>query len=214
MAITGNLLRLITRYEWLGQKCENVAWYTPGGAAFLTATMAGVAEAYWNNIKDRYRAIVPTEAGAVFTSILGTEFNGSEGYGEFAIPAGERAGTRVSGEGELVTGTLAVGVRLTVATRLTRPGQKRVPFLKEGDIYQNELDAGIIALMETLSEIWSTDLVLGAPVALGTLSPVVVTFNSAPLVVEDTPQEWQAVVGALVNHDITSQVSRKKGRGS
>lgn len=214
MAITGNLIRLITRYEWLSQKCENVAWYTPGGAAFLTATMAGVAEAYWNNVKDRYRAIVPDVAGAVFTSVLGTEFNGSGGYGEYAIPDAERDGTRSDGVGELVTGTLAVGARLTVATRLTRPGQKRIPFLMEGDIYQNELDAGIIALMESLVEIWSTDLVLGAPVALGTLSPVVVTFNSAPLTPEPEPQEWQAVVGALVNHDITSQVSRKKGRGS
>lgn len=213
MAITGNLIRLITRYEWLGQKCENVAWYTPGGAAFLTATMAGVAEAYWDNIKDRYRAIVPDSAGTVFTSILGTEFNGGGGYGEFAIPALEREGTRADATVELVTGTLAGGVRLTVATNLTKPGQKRVPFLLEEDIYQNALNPTYIGLLEDLAEIWSTDLVLGAPVLLGTLSPVVVSFNSAPGVPEPTPQQWQAVVGVVVNHDITSQVSRKKGRG-
>jgi len=213
MAITGELLKFQIRYEWGGQRCENVMWYFPGGAAFLTATAAAVAEAYWNNIKDLFLAMIPDDPTPVMSSILCTEYLGGSGYGEYAIPSGERVGTRVGMTGDFVSGIMAVGMRLTVATRTTRPGQKRFPFLYESDIAGNALGVDILAAVEDAAEIFDTVRLLGAPVALGSLTPVVVTFNSAPGVTEDEPQAYQDVIGHLINADITSQVSRKKGRG-
>lgn len=211
MAITGNLLKIITRYTWLQQKCENVMWYEAQGAAFLTATAAGVGEAYWNDVKDLYRAIAPALLpDCSFESVLVYEYNGGDAYGEYAVPTLERVGLRDTTNKPRVTGTLAGGVRLTVATRATRPGQKRVPFLLEEDIDNNDLGAAYLALLENLAAIWDTPRVLGAPVALGVLAPVIVSLTGTP----PMPTAYQEVIGHLVNRDITSQVSRKKGRGA
>jgi hypothetical protein len=212
MPITGSLLKLVLRYTWQGQNCENVGWYAPNGAAFVTATMEGVLEAYWNDIKAGMRAIL-TDFSAIgqYQSILGTEYGGGNSYAEFAIPVDEKTGTRsTAGLGEAVTGILAVGARMTVGTRLTKPGQKRLPFLYEADISNNALNAPILALAETAFQTWSQDRILGAPVATGVLKPQVVR----PLAGLTVPTVFQPITGQIVNTDITSQVSRKKGHGS
>lgn len=210
MPITGSFVSLTTRYLWSGQECENVAWYSPGGAAFITATAAGVAEAYWNNVKDRYRSLVDARVDApVFVSVVCKEYGGGGGLGEFGIPAGESNGTRSGGTTDTVTGALAMAMRLTVATTATRPGQKRFPFLLEQDLSGNVLLAPILTLLEAASGVWDTQLVLGAPVLLGTLTPAVVRLNAAG----DTVTASQDVIGHVINPYVRTQVSRLFGRG-
>lgn len=212
MAISGNLMALITRYLWLDQECENVAWYQPQGAAFLTSNMAAVAEAYWNDVKTLYRAVMPDDVSyGRFISVVGIEYNGSDGLGEYAIPDAEAVGTRDVDGSEPVSGTLAAGVRLTVDSRLTRPGQKRIPMLVETDLERNFLAAAFITVFTPLVAIWDEDRTLGAPVATGVLQPVVAGKD------EDPPHDYtriQLIRGHVINPYITSQVSRKRGHGS
>lgn len=212
MAVTGNLVALITRYLWLEQECENVAFYQPDGAAFATANMAAVAEAYWNDVKTLYRAVMPNDLSyGRFISVVGIEYNGLDGMGEYAVPDAEAVGTRAAGGSEPVSGTLAAGVRLTVDSRLTRPGQKRIPMLMESDLERNFLAAAFITVFTPLVAIWDTDRALGVPVATGVLHPCVAGKD------EDPPHDYtriQLVRGHVINPYVTSQVSRKRGHGS
>jgi len=212
MAITSTEIRITLRYTYLAQKCENVQVFEPQGAAFLTADMPGVLEAYWNDIKAAMRALTSTSlAVGTFDSIIGESLNGDLQLAEYAIPPGERIGTRAAGDdGQWLTSLAAVGCRQTVATRFTRPGQKRFPWLREGDVEGNELTPTFISLVEPAFDKFCTALVLGAPVALGALQPIIVHEPG----VRDPVRRTQYVTGKVVNQSVTSQVSRKKGRGA
>lgn len=212
MAITGDRVEIKLRYTWLSQKCETVQSYTPGGAAFITANADAVGEAWWNNVKDPWRALVGPDVTVVtFDSVVVEEFNGSGGLGEFAIPAGERLGTRTGMTLiEPAASYNAVGVRLSVPTRATRPGQKRFPVFYESDLERQVLAAAYLALIPALADKYSTTLTLGAPVALGSLTPIIVSED--PVTGAETAR--QDVTGHVINPDLTTQVSRRKGHGS
>lgn len=212
MAITGSKLLVRLRYTFLGQKCETDQVYTPGGAAFITANCDAVGEAWWNDVKTDWRALIdPIGGDFTFDSVVVEEMDGSLGLGEFAIPTGERVGTRAAGDpGDFMPSYCAVGVRLTVPTRLTRPGQKRFPGLLETDVYRNTVGGEFLALVEDVVVHYSATITLGAPVALGTLTPKILHLATAE---HPTPTE-QDVAGFVINPDITTQVSRRKGHGS
>lgn len=212
MAIIGNRIDIHIRYTYLGQKCQNVMSYEPGGAAFLTADMIQVLEAYWNNIKGAFRALASTSAAVnTFDSLLGIEHGLGNQMAEYPIPPAERVGTRAAGDdGEWLSSFTAVGCRLTVATRSTRPGQKRLPFLRESDVTGNTLVPSIITLMDPAFQKFGDDVLLGAPVATGVLLPLVV---HEPTVAAPAYAQ-QLVTGYTINPDVTTQVSRKKGRGA
>ena len=212
MAIVGNRVDITLRYTYLGQKCQNKMSYTPGGAAFLTADMIQLLEAYWENIKTVFRAITSTNSDVgTFDSILGEEFGLGNQYAEFPIPTAERVGTtRPGDDGEWVSSFTAAGCRLTVGTRDTRPGQKRLPWLRESDIVGNELAAATITLFTPAFAKFGDDVLLGAPVATGVLQPIIVHEPT----VADPVYRQQLVTGYSMNPSVTSQVSRKKGRGA
>lgn len=213
MPITSGTLILTVRYLLLGQKCQTSMAYMPEGAAFLTATAAGVAEAYWNDVKTAWRAMAFNSiASAQFVSVVCREVGGSLGLGEYAIPAGEQAGTRSTGGANgFAPSYVAVGVRLAVGTRITKPGQKRVPFILEDDVLANSASSAVQALADTLAQKWSQPIVLGAPVATGSLIPVVARLDRTN---PDVLIAQQEVTGHAVNPFLTSQVSRRYGHGS
>jgi len=212
MAITGTRLLINLRYTYLGQKCQNGQIYTPGGAAFITANCDAVGEAWWNDVKDLWRAMVADQPTVFrFDSVIVEELDGSLGLGEVAIPTGERDGTRDLDEGDTIMPSYcAVGMRLTVPTRLTRPGQKRIPGVYESDVLGNDLSATVLGLVEDLSRVYDTTITLGAPVALGTLTPKIVHFPT----VEHPTETEQDVAGHVINAKITTQVSRRFGHGT
>nr|CRY97683.1 hypothetical protein [uncultured prokaryote] len=212
MAITGDALLINLRYSWLGQKCQTGQYYTPGGAAFLTANADAVGEAWWQDVKAAWRALVVSDASVLtFDSVIVEEFNGSGGLGEFAIPTAERLGTRVlGGSPEPCASYNAVGVRLTVPTRNTRPGQKRFPVFYENDLERQVIAAAYLALIPALAAKYSNTLTLGAPVALGTLTPIIIKYDPNT----GAELDRQDVAGFVVNPDLTTQVSRRKGHGS
>lgn len=211
MAITSGLVRVDLRYAFLGQRCETTSFWSPGGAAWLTVNAAQGAEAWWNNCKDRWRALVSPSAGNVFDSVFFEEIGGGGQYGEFAIPTGERQGTRDdTGLGNYLPAYVAVGCRLTVTTHDTRPGQKRFPFGLEGDNVDGDVQSAFLLLCADLGDFYSAPATLGSPVLAGTLTPQVVHFPTAA----DPTQRQQEAVGYVLRTSFTSQVSRRPGHGS
>lgn len=212
MAITGDALLITLRFTLWDQNCQTGQFYTPGGAAFITANCDGVAEAWWNDVKAAWRDLLSVgDTSARFVSVLCEEFNGLGGLGEFAIPTAESGGTRVvDPASSLMPPYCALGVRLTVPTRTTRPGQKRLPFMMETDVEGNVVGAGFITQAEAVAVVYSSTRTLGAPVALGTLTPKIVSRDP----VTGSITAAQDVGGYVVNPYITSQVSRRRGHGS
>jgi len=211
MAITAGVVRITLRWTLLSQKCQKAMYFQPGGAAWLTATAAGGAEAWWNHVKTAWRAMIEASAGNTFQEVLFEEIAPAGAFGTYAIPIGEQPGTR-SSVGNIGQGPsyCAVGVRFTVGTRATRPGQMRVPFLDEKDFVGNTVQADFITLVDALADVYDTPIALGAPVATGALIPLVVTL--APGGTSVTAQ--QEVIGHVTNPVITSQVSRRVGHGN
>lgn len=211
MAITSGLVRVDLRYTFLAQQCETTSFWAPGGGAFLTVNAAQVGEAWWNNCKDRWRALAPAADWVVFNSVFVEEVGGGGEYGEYAIPTAEIYGLRDYGElGDMLPAYVAVGCKLTVTTHATRPGQKRFPFAFEGDNVNGVVGDDLLALCDDLGDFYSAPATLGAPVLAGTLTPQVVHFPT----VADPTQRQQEAVGYVLRHTFTSQVSRRPGHGS
>lgn len=212
MPITTNPIKITTRYVYLGQRCENIAWYFGGGATFVTASMEQVLEAYWNDVKGAWHGIMFDELSInAIDSILGETIGGSEEFAEFPIEGDDRVGVRsTASSGAALPGTLAGGVRLTVGTRQTRPGQKRAPFIGEFDIVGNDLGEDYLEALTTWGQVFSQTRNLGSPVALAVLVPNVVSLNRA----SGEIVARQDVTGQVVNPYATSQVSRKRGHGT
>lgn len=202
-------VKITIRGVFEGQRFENVQWYQTAGAAFLTADAVAVGEAYWNDIKTVWRALMATAGSLLTTSILVSEPGSTGAFGEYAIPSAEQQGTRAGGGSEFLPSFNAVGVKLTVPTRTTRPGQKRFVGGLESDQVGGSWVAGYITLVNAVAAKFSTDVNLGVPVALGVLVPEIVRLNP----VDGSIVASQEVAGFIVNGRVTSQVSRKFGRG-
>jgi len=212
MAFTSSLASITLRWIWLGQQMQTKRYFKLTGAVFLTATPENVGEAYWNHVKTVWRALPVSSMTNVFQSVLVEEIGGGQAFGEYAIPSGEKGGARAAGTlGDVLPSFVNVGVRFTVASRVTRPGQMRIPFMYDGDTDAQGVAAPFTTLVTALANIYDTDMALGAPVATGVLRMQVVKFSGTvpPVVVSQ-----QDVVGHVVNGNVTSQVSRKVGRGS
>lgn len=211
MAILSSHLKVTIRGTVAAQQWENVQWYKPTGAAFVTAEAAGVAQAYWDDVKTAWRALIVTSSVFTFQSVLVSEPGDTGAFGEYPIPISEQNGTRAIGDlADFMPPFNAWGMRLTVATRTTRPGQKRFCGIMEGDANADILTAPGIALLEDLAPKFSDNIVLGSPVATGVLIPEVVRIDR----VTGDITASQEVTGFLINPYVTSQVSRKRGRGA
>lgn len=211
MPITASQIKVTYRYTMFGQHCENIQYWEPVGAAFLTATMLGVLEALWANIEGAWHEILPANPDVgTFDSLLGEELGGGLSFAEFPIPSDEQTGDRA---GLTATSGLPPFIvsasRQTVGTRVTRPGQKRIPFLADSDVIGNQLDSAAVIFFEPVHETFSTVRTLGAPVATGTLNPVI-----GGHIEDGVPTLWQPVTGLLMNPNASSQVSRKIGHGN
>lgn len=210
MAWVSNLIKVTLRYTFQNQQCQTTQHYRFGNEVTESITAAHVGEAWWNDVKAAWRAMIINDWSFQFTSVLVEELAVGGQFGEYAIPAGERQGTRALGSlGGWLPSFNAVGVRLVVASRATRPGQKRFPGLSEGDNDGGLVAAGFVTLVDAVAAKYSGQLTLGAPALAEALIPVVARYaagNPVPIVTQD-------VVGHSVSNLITSQVSRKSGRG-
>lgn len=203
-------LKITIRGTILGQRFENVCWYNTDGAAFLTADAVGVGEAYWNNIKAVWRAAMVSLDALRTLAILVSEPGPTGAFGEFAVPPAEQLGTRSdTGLNGLLPAFNAAGIRLTVATRTTRPGQKRIVGGTEADNESGLWSLTYMGLLNALAPKFAEPVTLGAPVATGVLIPIVARVSDTG----DAVLAQQDVTGWVTNRNVTSQVSRKPGRG-
>lgn len=211
MGFSASHIEIALRYTNLGQQCQTARVYTWDGAAIAAASAAQVGEAWWNHYKAAWRGLaVAGIAYAQFTSVFVREVGGSLTYGEYAIPTAEQQGNRAGASTDILPSFMAVGVRLTVGTAVTRPGQMRVPFLLEQDSIQQSVQAPFLALCATLAALYSSNNILGAPVATGVLTPVVVRYGTD----NNTVLASQNIVGHIENTFTTTQRSRRIGHGA
>lgn len=211
MAIsTGSKISMSLVYNFDSQICMNV-WTYNVLELVGTPTAAQYAQAWWNHVKTAYRGIAALAWGPAFVSVKCAELGNPLGeYGEFGIPTVEKTGTRTNPtDADFLPNFNAAGVRLTVGTRITRPGQKRIPFLTQNDVLTNALQSGFITPLTALMDVMVANMTLGAPAAGVVLVPCVVGLNS-----DGSIRASQFVTGYLINPRVTSQVSRKVGHGS
>lgn len=203
-------IQIAIRQRHTAQSIENVFSYNVAEApAGVGVSAEAIGEAWWNHIKATWRACVPVSFGAFQTSVFVRVINNPAGdYGEYAIVAGEQTGTRAAAASEALPPFTAAGVRMSVSTRATRPGQKRFAFLAEQDNANGQLQASISTPLGALMNVLCGVMTLGAPAALFVLQPKV--FKLAP---GDVILAGQDVTGYVINPYITSQTSRKVGHG-
>ena len=173
-------------------------------------TPATIAEAWWNHVKSVMRALPVTSYAELFQTVQVRELNNPTGeYGDYAIPTGEWAGTRTPpAQGELMPPFCVAAMRLTVGSRLTRPGQKRFTGLVEGDQASGILSASVITLLNNIGNVVTAPIVLGAPAATVSLTPIIVKKAAGGSVISH-----QEITGYLVSNRVSTQNTRKYFRG-
>lgn len=213
MADAGDVITLALEMQNQNQQTLNV-WYYRVNVAPQAVPIVGIAEAWWNHVKDAYRALaLGSYTGHRFLRVHARD--AIDPLGEAAsweIPTAERVGTRVAiGDGgQALPPFIAATARLNVATRATRSGSKRFPFLLESDSDAAALTAGFAGLVGDVLLAAATSMILGAPAALVELYPVVYGKG-----VSDPPvYVTQDVVSYSVNPNVSTQNSRKMGRGA
>lgn len=206
----GSLIEVSLEMLMQGQQTMNVYQYEvvswPG-----SVTPVQAAEGWWNHVKADYRAMCWTGYGSPFRAVRILELNNPSGdYATFDVPTAEQPGTRVvAGSPEMSPPFCAAGIQLTVGSRVTRPGQKRFPFLLENDMANGALTVVFTPLANALATTIVTSMVLGAPAALVDLLPIVTRKDASGAVIAHQP-----VGGYLLNPNVTTQNSRKFGRGA
>lgn len=211
MAIgAGSLIEIVMNMNCQGQQTINAYQYEVGNYPG-TVTPVQLAEAWWNHVKVAYRATVYSTFTDAFRTVRVREMNNPLGdYAEYDVPVAEQPGTRsATGMGEVLPPFLSVGVRLVVGTRVTRPGQKRFAFLAELDNVSGNLNSASRTLFVSLLNVMTVDMLLGAPAATVELSPRVTRRDAQGFVVASQP-----ITGYLINNQLTSQNTRKVGRGA
>lgn len=207
--INDHIYRWTLKQGIAGSAVQNV-WDTKCEGTFGSVDLAFVADAYWNHIGAAFRGLYLATLGDAFISLTYQDMTDQTGaFGEYSIPVGERAGTRTIGVAtDPAANFLACGVRLTVGTRLTRPGQKRLFGLTEWDINVNTIIGPYLTAAATVGGVLSGAAVLGVPAAGVELQTHVVSLNE-----DGTIRASQPVIGYVVNTMLTSQRSRRLGHG-
>lgn len=209
MAFSQNdVIQLDLVMDRFGDEVRNSWQYKITTTPAPTISAANIAEAWWNHVKTQYRAQVATAFGDAFREVQCKTLMSSTGdYGTFGIPPGEQPGTRSTPAGDSAANFLAVGAKLNVQTRVTRPGHKRFGFLFEADSAANTMQAAMLTLCENIC-IAARTPTLGIP-ALGIeLLGQVVRKTTQGLLL--TSQEWTSFT---VSNIVTTQNTRKVGRG-
>lgn len=210
MGITvGSVLQVSVSGQANGQLLMNV-WQFEVTGTFSGISAGAVANAFWQATKTNYRAIAPAGYTLAFQKVFVEDITEPLGeYGEYAIPTGEQPGSRDTGAAEGLPTFNAVGVKLVVATRVTRPGQKRFGYMTEADSVSGTVASGLVTAVDNLMNTIVGGLTLGVPALGMDLSCVI--CKKDPTTGELL--ESQPVVSWLINPSVTSQVSRKAGRG-
>lgn len=206
----GSLIELSVRGLSYNQVWMNT-WTYQIGLYPVAVSAAQVAEAYWAHVKSAYRGMALSLYTGFFQEVVCRELDSATGaLGTFAVPAAEKEGTRSSSGNPAVAPFLAVGAKLNVSSRVTRPGAKRFAGFGESDFTSENVEASVRTVVGAVCAVCATPVVLGAPAALVELAPVVVRKDRAT----GLPVAHQPIESFSVAQLATTQNTRKIGRGN
>ena len=211
VGINPGIHQIAIRGQFIGQAWQVSQYYDFANIFGTTITASEAGEAYWDNVSGPIRALFVTTPNLTVNSIFIRELAAGGEYGEYAIPIAEQQGVRsAEGMGEFLPSFAAFGFRLAVATRTTRPGQKRFPGVMEGDNSSGVLSQAARDLVAAVAVKFVETLTMNPPAAFVTMQPRIVRLNPST----GTVVASQPVAGALVNPNVTTQNTRKMGRGA
>lgn len=208
MAITtSSILRITIFQTYQLQQVLNV-FHAKQTAGAASDTALEVLRGFWDEIKNDWQNAMPNNAAMSTYRILLEDLVAPHDFADYSIPTGERSGARTV-SGNLLNSFSAASVKITTATREVRPGGKRITGLSE-DIVDGQLLAGsYVTLLNTL---FSTIEAGWDALAPGSGSYDVGVYGvgrpAAP------PLKFRQMNGFEVSPYVSSQVSRKIGRGS
>lgn len=191
--------RLTVFMQQSGQEIVNVFYFRD--TAVSAFDPVDVAQGFWDNVKAAWRGWIASAHGAYFVRVECEFLSGAHPFGVYAIPAGEQAGTRVV-SGDPMPTTLAAVIKLNVATRVTRPGSKRMSGLWEADVTTLNLVAGVVTLLQTLATAFADPFVPTGEAI--NVTPVVVGYPT-PF---DPSVRVQDIVSGTASPYVGHQVSR------
>lgn len=189
---------------------RNVWHYILSTLPSPTVSAANLGEAWWNAVKPGYRNATAVGFGPVFKTVKVRSMMSATGdAGDYAIPSADQTGVRTTPSGDQCARFMACGLRLVVGSRLTRHGHKRIFGLYEADVSGDGVQAAFADLALGIAQQQLPSMVLGAPALTQTLIPVVAAFDGTYPVTRFQP--WTSV---LVDTNVTTQLTRKIGRGA
>lgn len=208
MGSIGDVYQLVDQQAQAGQQVLNVYFYrldTPvvGNAAQF------LAESWVDNVLPDITAWQCVDV--VHTAVIVTNlFNESEQHTELISEAGSGAST-------VMPTFVAVGFQLIGDNAAVRDGQKRYAGIDEGVVTDGVItDATLIGQLVALGVTLATGLPIGLDA--DALIPVIVgrilTGGSYRLPTNSGEAVLSEIIDALFNVDVTSQTSRKPGRGA
>lgn len=199
----GDILKVVHKQLLFAQVVLNVYFY-------VVDTVAGIVNetAFANDWVADYMPLVNATQTVALTNTSVRVDNITGGFSFAEIDVTGTGGVKV---GTAAPSFNAVGYKLTMVTTLLRPGGKRIAGLIEDDIAGNSLVIPTPIEMETLADAMSADLIVGVIPNTATLSPVII---KRPFIPGSPPFITQPVQEALLNVQISSQVSRKAGQGA
>lgn len=209
MANVNDVIRLVDYSTYFGQQCLNVYYFQLGNA--VLGNFIDYAARWWENVGPTIRAV--QNNGVFHTKVTVENVSSGIDIAEYSIPAAEGNGTRVPASAEQrMSPFVALGVRLSVSTRFTRGGYKRYVGMNEPD--WGEYGVGpIAATMQTalnnLVAALPQSVLVSSPAQNSLLIPVIARIGVDGLVAQ-----FNAISGAKAAEALTTQNTRKVGRGS
>ena len=207
---TDQLIEVVFNMNYNNNQVLNV-WQYKLGTVIGTIGLVQLLEAYWNNIKVNYRAVFCNNVGNLFLTLKGRELNNVVGdFAEYDIPLAEQTGTRAPlSPTDQFPLFVTAGVRLVVGTRMTRPGQKRFSPIQETDAINGVMSSVLKTPLNTLMTQMTNVMTMGAPALTVDMHPIVCRKDTSGFVTASQPP-----TGFLINNNLTSQNTRKYGRGA
>lgn len=207
----GDVYQIVDKQELFGQEVLNVYFYAMGSGSVTDGDGAtGVAMGFIDNVLPSIYALQVSQL--VHTSIKATNLFDATDAHEILISL---PGTT---DVDYNTTFDAFGFRIVGDNASVRSGAKRIAGVSDSRVTDGVVtDAGLLALLASAATTIASGIAFGVD-TLGSLAPVIVkrllvgTEYKLPTTLGDAVLSF--VTDVLVDAMITSQVSRKVGRGA
>lgn len=195
-----DVYRVVHVQQFVNQEVLNVYYYRDTTAVGIPA--ASVAQGWWDSVKTTFRALQPTTSGFTSIRIECEALFGTHPFGIYPVPVGEQQGLRAASTDFMPLWNSYL-IKLDVATRLTRPGSKRIAGMMEGDQSSGGLIAGTLTLVQNFAD--RLDITFVPTGSGASVTPVVVGYPTAAQ--PGTPRV-QDIVQATASPYVSHQTSR------